>query len=268
MYTLSNTDLQVSILNPLADRARLGTRYCTGGYIFQITDARHGPLLTGPSYPDSFNWFDGQGLPDAFNLQPLRESIPHGPNALVIGVGRCNLEHNQVQEFCTWDVAATQTHIRFTTTQAAYGFALELERVVSLSHRTVRSSTRLKNVSEQRFIPVSWFPHPFFPQLNTPELFRCNAPLRMSDNPGYAIAENGYILQKTPGHFQPLDHAAQAPLVIIQKHPSLGLVTGTFSYIPTFFPIWGNANTFSWEPFFERTLAPGQETAWWIDYDF
>ena len=59
-----------------------------------------------------------------------------------------------------------------------------------------------------------------------------------------------------------------APLSVLQKHPVLGLVGGTTSYVPSFFPIWGNQNTFSWEPFFERTLAPNQSTSWWIDYDF
>ena len=39
MYTLSNEQLTVSILNPLADQSRFGVRYCTGGYIFQISDA-------------------------------------------------------------------------------------------------------------------------------------------------------------------------------------------------------------------------------------
>src|SRR3954454_18157206 len=71
MYTLTSESLEVSILDPLADQGRFGTRYCTGGYIFQITDRRHGALLSGPTYPDSFNWFDGQGIPDALNLSPL-----------------------------------------------------------------------------------------------------------------------------------------------------------------------------------------------------
>ncbi|MGA1198082.1 MAG: hypothetical protein ACO36I_16465, partial [Candidatus Latescibacterota bacterium] len=67
MITLKNETLEISILDPVADQERFGTRYCTGGYIFQVTDTKHGNLLSGPTYPNSFNWFDVQGMPDAFN---------------------------------------------------------------------------------------------------------------------------------------------------------------------------------------------------------
>jgi hypothetical protein len=271
MYTLSNDELQVAILDPVADQARFGTRYCTGGYIFQITDARRGPLLTGPTYPASFNWFDGQGIPDAFNLHPLRDAATPGTQALIIGVGVCDMQQNQVVAFCEWDVTAASTTIHMRTTHAFQGFALALERTVSLAARTVRSATRLRNTGE-RALPICWFPHPFYPQPDTPELFRCNIPVRMPDNPGYMVAENGCIARKTwptpQGFYQALDHEAQANLVVLQRHPALGMCAATCSYIPTFFPIWGNQHTFSWEPFFERTLAAGQETTWWIDYDF
>src|SRR5215467_14433079 len=103
MYMLTNDELQVSILDPVADQARFGTRYCTGGYIFQITDANRGPLLAGPTYPASFNWFDGQGIPDAFNLHPLCEPTAANTMALIIGVGACELQQKQVMEFCRWE---------------------------------------------------------------------------------------------------------------------------------------------------------------------
>src|SRR5258706_1489273 len=187
MYTLSNTDLQVEVVDPVADPARFGPSYCTGGYIFQITDARHGPLLTGPTYPSDFNWFDGQGIPDAFNLAPLRDPATADTTALIIGIGVCELRSSQVQEFCVWEIAQEPTAIRMLTMQAFQGFALELERTVSLSARTVRSTTRLNNTGSRAF-PLCWFPHPFFPQPGTPELCRFNIAVRMPDNPGYAIA--------------------------------------------------------------------------------
>jgi hypothetical protein len=94
----------------------------------------------------------------------------------------------------------------------------------------------------------------------------------MPENPGYTLAESGFIARKAwPerwGFYQALDHAAQSTLVILQRHPALGMVAASCSYVPSFFPIWGNHNTFSWEPFLERMLARGQELTWWIDYSF
>ena len=51
MLSLRNDSLHVALLDPLADRDRFGVRYCTGGYIFQITDPRHGPLLIRSGRP-------------------------------------------------------------------------------------------------------------------------------------------------------------------------------------------------------------------------
>ena len=146
-----------------------------------------------------------------------------------------------------------------------------LHRTVSLNNRTLRSFT-LHN-SGALPIQMSWFPHPFFPQTGTPELCRLNLPLSaMPENPGYLLNDSGWIARRAApdqrGFYQALDLAENGKLVILQRHPALGLLAATCSYAPTFFPIWGNQHTFSWEPFFERTLAPGQQTEWWIDYDF
>jgi len=49
MYSIANASLTVSILDPIADQGRFGTRYCTGGYIFEVIDCQHGPLMSGPT---------------------------------------------------------------------------------------------------------------------------------------------------------------------------------------------------------------------------
>jgi hypothetical protein len=271
MYTLTSESLEVAILDPLADQGRFGTRYCTGGYIFQVTDHRHGALLSGPTYPDSFNWFDGQGIPDAFNLSPLCEQGAGEPAALIVGIGVCDLQANQVREFCSWDVQQHDSAIAMRTTHAFQGFALDLERTVALRGRTLRSATLVRNTGRLP-IPIRWFPHPFFPHPATDELCRLNIPVALPDDASYELAESGFIARKrwpwTEGHFHALDHAGQSNLVVLQKHPLLGLIAATCSYIPSYFPIWGNPQTFSWEPFLERTVGAGQELAWWIDYDF
>jgi hypothetical protein len=272
MYTIQNQQLAVTLLDPDADQERFGTRYCTGGYIFQVEDAKVGPLLSGPTYPDSFNVFDGQGIPDAFNHNPLRAERTESEGQ-IIGIGHCNLASNTVNEFCVWRVEQTDASITMRTEQSVGQHALELERRVFVAGRTVSSQIALKNTG-QSSIPISWFPHPFFPQLETSdELCKFNIPVHFPDNEGFAIADSGFIARKNwpwdkPGHFQALDHDATDHLVVFQKHPTIGLVAATCSYVPSFFPIWGNHKTFSWEPFLERTVARNQALSWSVDYEF
>lgn len=271
MRSLQNETLEVTLLDPNKDKERFGTRYCTGGYIFQVTDASMGPLLTGPTYPDSFNTYDGQGIPDAFNLYPLSEPASDAKEVLVIGVGLCDLGENKVLHFSPWEIEQDRTEIRMTTTQQFQAYALELERTVKLVGRTIDSAIRLRNTGDL-MIPVRWFPHPFFPQPKGNALCRFNIPICFPDNPGYELADDGFLHRKTfpdqVGHYLPLDHDAQSKLVVLQRHPKLGLVAASFSYVPDFFPIWGNQHTFSFEPFFERSVAPGQEIRWGVKYDF
>jgi len=285
MYQLDNGMLKVTVLDPVADRARLGTRYCTGGYIFEVVDPRYGNVMSGPTYPDSFNTFDGQGIPDAFNLGPLypftgpvarrgpqrhREALD--TQALILGIGICDLAADTVTTWCQWDVSQAETQLEFKTHHSFRGYEIDLERRVSLMGRTVRSATRVVNHG----IPcaVRWFPHPFYPQppAGQDALCKLNLDVHIAENPGYTLGPDGFIQRKNPptraGYYLPLDHEAHSNLVVLQRHPQLGLVAATTSYVPDFFPIWGNDRTFSWEPFLERTLAPRQDLSWWIDYDF
>ncbi|MEZ4867116.1 MAG: hypothetical protein R3C14_37680 [Caldilineaceae bacterium] len=272
MYTIHNDQLTVELLDPVADHARFGVRYCTGGYIFQIHDAVHGPLLSGPTYPDSFNWFDGQGIPDAFNLSPLKVSESE-PVALVLGIGLCDLSANTIQEACQWQVEPSANAVRFATQHTFHEWSVAIARTVTLLQRTVRSAITVRNRG-RRPLPLRWFPHPFFPQLaaGNDELVKLNLPVTFPENPAYTLAANGFINRQgwpwTGGNYQALDHSATDPLILIQRHPTLGQLTATCSYAPAFFPIWGNQNTFSWEPFLERTIASQQELSWHIDYDF
>lgn len=271
MLTLENDQLILQILDPRDDVERLGARYCAGGYIFQVADRRFGPLMSGPTYPDAFNTHDGQGIPDSFSLAPLRD--PQTNEALVLGVGVCNLADVAVRERCSWDIEQHEASITFTTRQRYQGWNSKLVRTVALEDRTVRSHTILTNTGTRR-IPITWFPHPFFPQ--PPEtadaLMKLNIVVSLPDNDSYELGANGFIRRKgwpwMDGHYQALSLDRGGELVIIQRHPTTGQVTATCSYAPTYFPIWGNENTFSWEPMIERTIAPAQTTSWQIDYCF
>ncbi len=271
MYSLRNDSLEIFVLDPQLDPERFGTRYCTGGYIFQIIDLRCGELLSGPTFPLSFNTFDGQGIPDAFNLCPLCETHSPSSHALIIGVGECDLLANQVIRFCSWDIQQNRQEIQFHTQHVFKSFLVDLIRTVTLRERMVRSETTLRNLGA-RPIPIRWFPHPFFPHPETNELCRFNIPVNLPENPAYALSPTGFIRRTnwpwTEGHYLPLDHTAHANLVVLQRHPLLGLISTVCSYIPTYLPIWGNPHTFSWEPFLERTVGSGQTAQWGIDYLF
>src|SRR5262249_14137996 len=144
MFNLMNSSLEVQMLDPISDRARFGVRYCTGGYIFQVKDSVHGDLLSGPTFPGSFNWFDGQGIPDAFNLGPLNSTTTLG-HALIIGIGVCDLPAKAVRAFCDWRVRRDATWAEFETEQTYEDHALTLVRTVTLINRTIRSHTTVRN---------------------------------------------------------------------------------------------------------------------------
>jgi hypothetical protein len=177
-----------------------GTRYCHAGYIYQVTDSQLGELMETPSRP--YNVFDGQGIPDSFNIHPLRRAGEStGPTlssrALVLGVGIVDTSISPraattdpaaptgVIEPATWDVEPTHDTLytvadgrvrtpqptippnvapglRFSTQHEFGGYSVEVERTVSLVGRTVCSHTVVKNTGRAP-VPLTWFPHPFFP---------------------------------------------------------------------------------------------------------
>jgi hypothetical protein len=271
VLTIENDQLAVDIIDPRSDQDFLGTRYCAGGYLFQITDKKLGPLLAGPTFPDSYNVFDGQGIPDSFNLAPLRGVDDR--LALVLGVGLCDLVDNTVLEPCHWNIDSKPGSIVFTTKHIFQDWTVVLERAVTLEGRTVRSNTVVRNAGSERF-PIIWFPHPFFPQMphGSDELIKVSPGVDLPGNEAYGLSSNGYIHRKnwpwTGDHYQALDVTRNGELAVIQRHPTLGLISASCNFTPTYFPIWGNRVTFSWEPMIERTIAPAQVAGWQIDYDF
>lgn len=273
MYHLKNAQLDVSILDPVADQIRLGSRYCSGGYIYQVTDSALGALCSGPAYPAEFPpVFDGQGLPEAF-----RDGLgPGGDDAVIlaIGVGLVTRKAREVKQYCQWQVTQAANMIQMKTTQVHLDWSLELTRTVTLENRTVKSETRLKNTGRGE-MPFRWFPHPFFPLTPNGECCKFSVPVSFPENPGYTWAPSGFIARKLEnwensprGFFQGLNFEPQGKITVVQRHPTLGLVVATCNYCVTSLPIWGNRNTFSFEPYYESAVWFGQELVWDITYDF
>ncbi len=138
--------------------------------------------------------------------------------------------------------------------------------------RTLISETALANTGGDP-IHFRWFPHPFFPNTRG-ECCKFNVQVTCAENPGFTLGHNGWLKMKLDhewsraGHFLALPYTPAERLVTLQKHPLVGLVAATCSFVPSFLPIWGNVNTFSFEPYTERDVAPGATSTWSVVYDF
>ncbi len=279
MILLRNESLELSVLDPVADGTRLGTRYCTGGFIFQVEDRTVDPprgiLLSGPTFPESYNLYDGQGAPDAFQPHLVIEQSSDGTptTALAIGIGIVDLKSDTTRERCAWEIDRADSGLTFRTAQAAGPWSFTLERMITLHGRTLRSATALLNTGT-RHIPFQWYPHPFFPLDPSGEGCRVSVPITLPENPGYQLSENGFISMRdlpwtgATNHFQLLGHAGDRPVSFLQRHPVTGLAAAACDYVPSRLPVWANRNTFSFEPYLERNLSPQDTARWSITYDF
>ncbi len=283
MFTLANRELTVTLLDPATDTERFGSRYCVGGYIYQVTDAEKGELLSGPQYPSPTpDTFDGQGAPDQF-VTVLGGDAPVGSEVTAIGVGRVlrtnaqepfQVRHNpQVSQFLPWSVTITDDTITMQTEDAVYDWAYQLTRTVTLSGRTVHSHTAISNTGKDA-LPIRWFAHPFFPLTEDRVHCQFSLPVTFPENPGYEFNDEEFICQKADydwerGYFLALDYKKVGNnMTVIERHPTLGQVTIVTSFVPDWLPIWSNARTFSVEPYYIRELAAGESDAWSIEYRF
>jgi hypothetical protein len=204
MFHLENAGLRVSLLDPIADRKLLGTRYCTGGYIWQVRDGAKGDLLSGPRFPDPEPpVFDGQGLPEVFETALGAATAKPGEDVWVLGVGRVKRvspvrpfhvrDNPLLLEPATWKVSQAGAMATFVSRQAFKDWDLHLERKVLLKGRVLVSSTLIKNQGKAD-APIRWFAHPFFPHAGA-EVGRlsvdCEFPTWVPAAGGFRI-ENGF----------------------------------------------------------------------------
>jgi hypothetical protein len=283
MFKIENHQLSAHILDPVADKHLLGSRYCTGGYIFQIKDRTMGNLLAGPTYPHgTYNPFDGQGAPEVF-LTALNEVKANvGEDVLVLGVGGVTRtspvtpfhvrDNPVVKEFAKWEVVQMAGNITMRTKQVFDKWDISLVRSVSLNARTVVSKTVLSNSGEAA-CALRWFPHPFFPFPKNNVACRFGFPISVPDNAGYFLNSGGFLELK-PGYewrkglYQPLIVEKPATFSAEQIHPLVGKVSVMCDYTPSFLPVWANDRTFSFEPYLGKEIKSGKKFSWKIEYIF
>ncbi len=283
MITLQNQKLRVQLLDPISDRQRLGSRYCTGGYIWQISDRIFGDLFSGPMFPDPFpTQFDGQGAPEVFETALGQDTASINENVLVIGVGEVvrsssvqpfHVRDNPiVKEFCTWETEQTENSISMHTTHKYKQHSLQLSRIISLTGKTVTSKSVITNRGEEP-VPLRWFAHPFFPLSNDLVCSKFSRPIEVPDNPGFFLNEDGYLAMRKEypwkkGLYCPLKLDGEGPMTIRQRHPLLSEIEVQLFFPVSFLPVWANANTFSFEPYLDTILIPNSKMQWAIEFRF
>ena len=282
MLTLANRDLRVDLLDPAdpADRARQGTRYCWGGYVWQVSEPGGTPLLAGPEWPEPRPTpFNGQGLPESFRHAEFgtgRPLILEDGRGFIIGAGTVAPGDDgelAVVQPCAWTVTRSPDALEFCTSQSGGGYACQLTRRIALAGRTLTSATALANTGH-RPLPLHWFAHPFFAL--TDRLITCTLPAswNMAENPGFALdAGHRLTLRRRftdmyDGHFEQLRVGAATPLHAVLSHPTLAQLTFRTDFTPDSCPVWGNSNTWSIEPYLATELAPGTRRAWTLQYEF
>lgn len=279
MLTLANADLRVELIDPAAEQARLGPRFCWGGYIWQIHDRNVGALLTGPEWPKADPQpVNGQGLPESFrhNTTTGQALLWDGATGLAPGAGTLGRDAQGaviVTTPCTWKIDQQPARIVYHTAQTVDRWSYALERTVELHGRQVRSRSRLTNHGATPLV-LEWFAHPFF-ALQADGLQRLTLPVgaQLPENPGYVLTGRELTFRRAfvgekDGHLEHLGLPAGRPFAASLAHPKLTGLRFATDFAPFKCVLWANGNTLSLEPFLALNLAPGESREWTLTYDF
>ena len=283
MLKLQNENFLLEILDPRKDHDLLGARYCRGGQIFQVKNSQGEALFCGPTYPEAYNAFDSQGLPDAFNSYPNFEQSQLGDEIFVIGVGRVKYsnpietffacDNREVAKAVDWEIEKEGQKITFSCEDEYQGFAYRLEKSVELKNYAIEQKIRLVNTGDKQ-LPVSWFAHPFF--FHREDLVFGNLPVKQEANSLYFRNQDNEITVSLPEDFDTVRDQTFVMGQAIQneevlhvpiRHKFLDNFSIDCHFKVAQFPVWYNEKTISPEPFLIQDLGKSEQLPWAINYN-
>ena len=286
MLVIENDQLKIEVLDPKKDLDMIGSRYCTGGQIFQVHDQKKGPLLAGPTYPDAANSFDSQGLPDCFNTYPGLADAKLGDLVMAIGVGLVRYstpidhsfakENSEVVEPLDWKLQKAENALGFYAIHDYKDYSYALTREIILEGRELVVVNILENCGNGN-LPLSWFAHPFFPP--TKDMVVGTIPASYQSNDFYSMTPNNELQLSLPGDYSRSSYDSKLfsegtpveqddDLVMKIKHDMVGEVEVTCGFPVEKLPFWYCDRTFSPEPFLIDELEPNENAQWEITYRF
>jgi hypothetical protein len=284
MLYLKNELYTVEVLDPAEDLGLLGARYCRGGQVFQVKSKGGKELFSGPNFPNDYNPFDSQGLPDAFNSYPNLEGAKLGDDIFVIGVGLVKYakpietffacDNRDLKQSVEWDVKQSDNSLSFECKDEYQGWAYTFKKKLELIDGKLKFDFELKNTGE-KVLPVSWFAHPFFFHNKNQGIGKL--PVEQEANPFYEKDSEGKFYARLPQNYDGAVHNTFAmgqaiqngdALSIPYQHDQLSGFKIDCRFQVAQFPVWFNDKTTSPEPFLIDELRSGDKLSWGIDYTF
>lgn len=280
MKTFQLGRFTLTMIDPVADRVRLGTRYCHGGYLWQLQDEKGRKLLSGPEFPKPDpTRFNGQGLPEVLRFDDKMSgewiNVDGNDEGILLGVGTVvgrNEKEPKIGEYCTWQIHDRGDALLYETRVSNNGWGAILEREWTVFGDTLTSRTRVQNTGDKE-IKAHWYPHPFFPQPSGAMNFMVQG-ASVPDNPGYVQLEPSVFQMNAsfdwthPGHFQWFDGYPAKGVDVALEHPVCGSIRMFGDFKVDFHPVWANENTISFEPYSLYTIEPGNEAEWALSFTF
>ncbi len=286
MLIIENNHLKVEVLDPQKDIDKLGSRYCSGGQIFQVYDKNKGALLSGPTFPDTYNTFCSQGLPDAFNAYPGLDSAEIGDLIMAIGVGLVRYENpikhsfakenTNVVEPLDWKIQKADNALGFYAIHDYKDYSYALTREIILENRELILVNVLENCSSAP-MPLSWFAHPFLPLTNDGVVG--HIPAKYELNNFYSLDKNGELKINLPKDYSADKYDSvvfnvgkvnddDEDFLMTLKHKLIGNVEIDCGFPVDSIPVWFCDKAFSPEPYLVDTLEPNENAQWEITYKF